>query len=429
MMTPEELYHFDLKGYLLVKRAFEPDLIRALNDRLQDLEGLGKDRLPPRAIPNWTPVVNEYRIMNIIECGEPFVQLIDHPQVLPRVEALVPSPIRLTEAYSISRRRGIGVPLHSVPIADYVAGRSGPSCKHLTAVVNLTECGPEDGPLVVFEGSHKLGVPFPYSTLHPNWPAPSRDREVAEAYARAVPDHALASPWERIPGYKEVCVEAGDMVLFTEDLWHGAKELRSDRMRRTLYFAYSPYHFANWHGVEYSEELKRRVTERQRELLSGPFIGYRYEGTDVASRVPDGLPFQSMPNSERAASGWSGPASATEPSTDSGRLADTVREIFERRLEQRISAHPELAPHRSGACQVTVSGEGGGTWCVDLSGDAGTVRPGESDKPDCVVDVRAEDFVALFNGAADPVELFYRGRLSIRGDVSLAMRMASLWGG
>ncbi len=427
-MTREELYHFDLKGYLLVKRAFEPDLICALNDRLRDLEGLGRDRLPPRAIPNWTPVVNEYRIMNIVECGEPFVQLIDHPQILQRVEALVPPPIRLTEAYSISRKRGIGVPLHSVPIAEYAAGRSGPSCKHLTAVVNLTECGPEDGPLVVFEGTHKLGVPFPYSPLHPDWPAPSHDREVAAAYARAVPEHARPVPWEKVPGYKEVCVEAGDLILFTEDLWHGAKELRSGRARRTLYFAYSPYHFTNWHGVESSEELKRQVTERQRELLSGPFIGYRYDGADVASSLPAGLPFQSMPNSERAGSGWRSPVAASEPATGDGRLGDTVREIFEHRLGQRMSAHPELALHRSGICQFTVSGEGGGTWCIDLSGDGGTVHPGEHDRPDCVVEVGAEDFVALVNGAADPVELFYLGRLSIRGDVSLAMRMASLWG-
>lgn len=71
MMTAEELYHFDLKGCLFVRRAFEPDLIRQLNGQLGKLEGAGKDQLPPPCIPNWTPALNEYRIMNIIECGDP----------------------------------------------------------------------------------------------------------------------------------------------------------------------------------------------------------------------------------------------------------------------------------------------------------------------------------------------------------------------
>ena len=429
MMTAEELYHFDLKGYLLVKRAFEPDLIRLLNDQLGKLEGAGKDQLPPRCIPNWTPVVNEYRIMNIIECGESFVRLIDHPQVFHRVEGLVPPPIRLTEAYSISRRRGIGIPLHAVPIAEYTVTRSGPRCTHLTAVVNLTDCGPEDGPFVVFEGSHKLGVTFPYSIAHPNWSAPIHDAAIAAAYGKAMADHGRGVPWEQIPGYREICVEAGDLVLFTEDLWHGAKELRSDRTRRTLYLAYSPYHFANWHGVEYSEDLKRRVTERQRELLSGPFIGYRYEGADTASRLPPGLPFQPMSNSERAAMGWNSASASPQPSIECGDPAETTNEVVERRLKQRVKAHPELAHAGLGVCQFTISGEGGGTWVMDLTVEGGgAVRPGESERVDCVVEVSAEDFGKLFDGRADPVELFYQGKLAIRGNVSMAMQLATLWG-
>jgi len=92
-----------------------------------------------------------------------------------------------------------------------------------------------------------------------------------------------------------------------------------------------------------------------------------------------------------------------------------------------MTAHPELSQQRLGICQFTISGEGGGTWCVNLSGDAGTVRPGESDKPDCVVEVSAEDVANVFNRVADPVEMFYQGRLAIRGDISIAMQMATLW--
>ncbi len=427
MMTPEELYHFDLKGYLLVKRAFPTDLVRALHDQLCELEGLGKDQLPPHCVPNWTPVVNEYRIMNVIECGDLFVRLIDHPQVMQWVDALVPPPVRLTEAYSISRRRGVGIPLHAVPIAEYTVTRSGPRCKHLTAVVNLTDCGPEDGPLVVFEGTHKLGVPFPYSLLHPNWPAATHDVAIAEQYLKAVPEGAISIPWEQIPGYKEVCVEAGDLILFTEDLWHGAKELRSDRTRRTLYFAYSPFHFTNWHGIEYSADLKRRVTERQRQLLSGPFIGYRYESADP-SDMPASLPFQYMPNSEHTSWRRSGPDKPPAEPSRHGHIAKGIREIFEHTLEERAAAHPELAAQHQGTCQFKISGEGGGQWVLDLSAGTGRVQQGERANADCVVELSAEDFIELFSGRANPVELFYQGKLVTRGNISLAMQLATLWG-
>ncbi len=430
MLTVEEVYHFDLKGYVLVKKAFEPDVIRALHDQLCELEYVEKEQLPPQCIPHWTPVVNEYRIMNIIECGNLFIQLIDHPQILSRVEALVPGPIRLTEAYSISRRRGIGLPLHATPIAEYRMTPSGPKSAHVKAIVNLTDCGPEDGPLVVFEGTHKLGVPFPYSGLHPDWPTPTHDVAIVQAYLKGdAPARTVKVPWEQIPGYKEVCAEAGDLLVFTEDLWHGAKELRSDRTRRTLYFAYSPYHFATWHGVEYSAELKQRVTERQRHLLSGPFIGSFYEGTDIASRVPADVPFQILPNSERWSTWQRGnPSALSKPSSQEGPRTGTLRDIFERTLPQRLAAHPELAMAHLGICQLIISGENGGKWFLDLSDRNGHVIPGECDKPDCVVEVSSQDFVGLFTGKAEPAELFYQGRLAIRGNTSVAMQMATLWG-
>ena len=33
-MTPEELYHYDVNGYLLIEDAIEPDYLAYLNERL-----------------------------------------------------------------------------------------------------------------------------------------------------------------------------------------------------------------------------------------------------------------------------------------------------------------------------------------------------------------------------------------------------------
>lgn len=428
MLTAEEVYHFDLKGYVLVKKAFEPDVIRALHDQLYEIEGLGKDQLPPHCVPNWTPVINEYRIWNIIECADVFIQLIDHPQILSRVEAIVPGPIRLTEAYSISRRRGIGLPLHATDIAEYTVTRSGPRSKHVKAIINLTDCGPEDGPLVVFEGTHKLGVPFPYSVFHPDWSAPIHDVAYAQQFSKSAAAHALSVPWEQIPGYKEVCVEAGDLIVFTEDLWHGGKELRSERTRRSLYFAYSPYHYTSWHGIECSDKLKACVTERQRQLISGPFIGYRYQDADT-SELPSSLPFPFMPNSETATT-WSrsAPVASRTSSIGLDQIVGNNQEFFEWLLQKRMAGHPELAQQPLGICQFILTGDGGGKWFLELTAKGGRVVQGESDTPDCLVELSAQDFEKLAKGAIPPAELFYRGGLKVRGNISMAMQIASLCG-
>ena len=71
----------------------------------------------------------------------------------------------------------------------------------------------------------------------------------------------------------------------------------SNRRRRTLYFGFGPYSCANWHGVTYSDRLLARASERQRHLLDGPFVGFRYESAPAIA--PDDPSFPFYPNSER----------------------------------------------------------------------------------------------------------------------------------
>jgi putative sterol carrier protein len=134
-----------------------------------------------------------------------------------------------------------------------------------------------------------------------------------------------------------------------------------------------------------------------------------------------------MSNSERAAMGWNSAPAHRQPSIQCDDPAETAKESVERRLTQRVKAHPELAHAGVGVCQLTILGEGGGTWMIDWTVEGGAVRPGKSERADCVVEVSAEDFGKLFDGGADPVELFYQGRLAIRGNVSMAMQLATLW--
>ncbi len=298
-MTPEQAFFFDLRGYLVLERAIAPAVCAELEARMMELEGSTTEELPEGAYASASPGVNEYRIYNVISCGAAWERFIDHPTVMPYVAALVPAPYRLVEAYTVTRRDGIGIPLHSLWQAEYgTLPGPRPSTKYLKAIVCLGPVGPDDGPMVVIEGSHRLRAPFPYSPVHPDWVAPEHDAEFQAMLLAQIPDDALRVPWEQIPGYKEVEVGTGDVILFTEDLWHGAKAKESPTPRRSLYVSYCPYHFPNWHGFPYAKSLLARVTTARRNLLAGPMLGNRHEDHPLPE-LAQHPSFYYMPHSER----------------------------------------------------------------------------------------------------------------------------------
>jgi len=418
-LSPEELYRFDLAGFCVVKGALEPDLVLRLEQKLRALEGLDRDELPRHALPAWTPVVDEYRLLNIVECDAVFRELIDHPQLMRWVDEVVPAPQRLTQAFSITRRRGVGLPLHALPIAHYDASTGRPRSDFVTCMIPLTSVGADDGPFVAFEGSHKLRVPFPYGLVHPEWQVPGVDAAYFER-SLAKEEGRNRVPWEEIPGYREVTVVPGDVIVMTEDLVHGAKAIHSERVRRSLYFSYSPLHFPNWHGVDYSEELMESVGERARSLLAGPYLGHLLAG----SRPSGVRPSEFVPRLEHSERDPNRFRASADPLAPRDGLAD-ARERIETTTRRN---RPVLDPAREmrGACQLNLTDVPGQRLQFVLDDDCGFVRGGEFE-PCCSIETRSAVLFRLAERGVDPVELFYRGELAIRGDLRWAMRLADLW--
>ncbi|QDU69970.1 phytanoyl-CoA dioxygenase family protein [Engelhardtia mirabilis] len=297
MPTSRELQSFAANGFHVVRGAFDPERVSALSDDLRAFEGLQTPDLPAESLASFTPVVDEYRLMNVTECGQRFLDLVDEPLFLDWCAALMPGDIRLTESFALTRRRGVGLPLHALALSGFEETPTGPRTRLLTLTVCLSDVGTDDGPFVALAGSHRRAEDFPYGRLHPDWPEPQFDREVSAAF-RAQNEGRPQVRWEDLPGYTEVLVEAGDVVVLTQDLWHGAKALHSGRTRRTLYFTYGPYWFPNFHGLRTSREVFERASTVQRRLLGGPFVGNLYQGgPDVGVEPSAAFPF--VPNSER----------------------------------------------------------------------------------------------------------------------------------
>ncbi|XP_004647316.1 hydroxysteroid dehydrogenase-like protein 2 isoform X2 [Octodon degus] len=77
--------------------------------------------------------------------------------------------------------------------------------------------------------------------------------------------------------------------------------------------------------------------------------------------------------------------------------------------------------------QFELSGEDGGTWFLDLKSKGGNVGHGEpSDRADVVMSMSTDDFVRMFSGKLKPTMAFMSGKLKIKGNMALAIKLEKL---
>jgi len=112
---------------------------------------------------------------------------------------------------------------------------------------------------------------------------------------------------------------------------------------------------------------------------------------------------------------------ATAPSTKSGAAA-----VFEE-LGKRISTTPSLVQQINGIYQFDVN-MGGKTqsWSVDLKNGKGSVTEGKNDKAEVTLTVGEDDFVGMMTGKLNSQQLFMQGKLKIKGNMGLAMKLSKL---
>lgn len=250
-------YLFDLRGYLILRNAIEPELITRLNEAF--------DGFPAELDPwGWWGNVQRsddgdnakgYELQNIVEAGPPFEALIDHPSwiaYMRRYAGEVDSYVEglfIDECFASIRRSGGYFYLHSGGYQGAMRGQfrylNGVfRCGQVNALMALTDVGPGDGGTMVVPGSHKSNFAHPQSI--------GRN----------------PMPMDDVEGAIEVHLNAGDVLLFCDGITHGgSSRTNPDGERRVVIYRYGPSWAATRHGYRYSEELLGRVTGPRRTIL------------------------------------------------------------------------------------------------------------------------------------------------------------------
>lgn len=103
-----------------------------------------------------------------------------------------------------------------------------------------------------------------------------------------------------------------------------------------------------------------------------------------------------------------------------GPIADTFKIM-------KGSLTPELVKTTQGVYQFDVSGEHPGVWYVDLKNGSGSLGSGEApSKADVLMNLDSDTFIKMFSGSLKPTMAFMSGKLKIKGDMALAIKLEKL---
>lgn len=109
-----------------------------------------------------------------------------------------------------------------------------------------------------------------------------------------------------------------------------------------------------------------------------------------------------------------------------GEPATSVKDIFEKHLPQRLAAKPDVVAKIGAVYQFNISGPSGGAWSVDCTAPGGKITAGLSPAAKCTVDASDAHFLDIVNGRLNPQMAFMSGKLKIKGDMGLAMKLQQI---
>ncbi len=245
-MTLDELYQFDLNGYLVVEDAIDHDLLGEVNrvvDRYQEREGIRP--LTPAELAAEDAKGGQAKLINLVLEDDAFLRVAMNPKVIGRIKDLIVFPRLKSTWLSLNGcNRGIGFHANHTPHdpvnAYYFQGRV---CASLVTVMYALNDVPEDGgALQVIPGSHKANFPLP------------EDPETLKKLRIKLP------------------VRAGSALIFSHDVNHGSNNGRN-YVRRAFFTSFSPGSSAHTLGDnDLYDELFHRSPEGswQKYLLRRP---------------------------------------------------------------------------------------------------------------------------------------------------------------
>ena len=250
MMTPEQRYLFDVTGYLHLKNALSDEELKAAQAAANEYINTPTEELPPGFDSSNKNLPNGFAF------AKPLEALTLHRATWPIIKELTRNKPQLFRGTMIADRAGVsesaeGLRLHCARedfgwhCNRYEVRDGRIFCDDFVVFPYLYDVHPGDGGLLVVPGTHKTLFDRPEHLFN--------NGKIEDA--DDIP-----------PGVLNITPKAGDVVIISELLTHGALPWKpKDRYRCILTLRYRPQHRGE---SRVSEEVRGRLSPETLELIS-----------------------------------------------------------------------------------------------------------------------------------------------------------------
>ena len=234
-MNAIERYEFDRVGYVIIKNMLTEAETASLRHAIDALEAhaLAHIDAPPRKRAAWGQDYHQdddlgyfatgqraegktLMIEDFWNAGPAFDVLLDHACTMDYIRTIVQGRVTINNSEIRIRYTGNASGTHMGGPIDhkyrYAFTNGKIDCMMVRMIYFVHDVGPEQGPFCVVPGTHKGNLNSPYG----------------------------GNPDEE-PGMIGLPVQAGDAIVFTENLRHGGFTNRSSQTRKTLHVGYGPF--------------------------------------------------------------------------------------------------------------------------------------------------------------------------------------------
>ena len=267
-MNEIETFDFDRQGYIIIRDLLGKADVAMLSAAVDELEQHALDHVsePPRKKSAWggdyhaspergyhargqRSEGNTLMIEDYWNADSTFDVLIDHEPTMRYVHGIIKQRPTINNSEIRIRYSGNSTGCHGGTVSAnqkyrYSFTENGIDCMMVRMVYFIHDCSNEQGAFCVVPGTHKTNLPSPHSNN------PDED-----------------------PDMVGLEVNAGDAILFTENLRHGGFTNRTDQVRKTLHVGYGP-HWMMSQNISTMDEPQfiapatfERLTEAQQNLF------------------------------------------------------------------------------------------------------------------------------------------------------------------
>ncbi len=104
----------------------------------------------------------------------------------------------------------------------------------------------------------------------------------------------------------------------------------------------------------------------------------------------------------------------------------TPKLIFEDKIVSHLKEDPSLGKDINATYLFNITGDTGGTWSIALNSHTQEVKVGSTENPNCTITISDNDLVNLVQGTLNPQMAFMTGRLKVKGDLGLALKLGKI---